>query len=238
MGKDEINMNYTAWRLAQAERRKELRGSKSQGIPPMRSSKPKFKSDMFVPSVPSTSRTIQIKSNQDSVAAHEAALAMLELDKEIEEEIDADAIREMQECNLDESQDINYREPTPTFTVDTIPHGFTPKDKTVDDESSKTIKTKPRTLFAGPNTTQRMQVGSPTQRMQVGSPTQRMQVGSPTQRMQVGSPTRWTTNNNDNINDWSLKSLAGSADEEDQFMQLMEMGDDMDIDIPLNKKST
>ena len=98
MGKNEIDMNYNEWRSAEAARRKELRGLKSQGIPSVRSPNTKFKvkpSDRFVPSAPSTSRTMKIKSNQESEAAYDAALAMLELEKNIEEEIDADAIREL-----------------------------------------------------------------------------------------------------------------------------------------------
>ena len=126
---------------------------------------------------------------------------MLELDQEIEEEIDADAIREMQECKLDDSQDVDYTDPAPTITEDTLPPGFTPlKVKPVDEESSKPSKIKPKALFDGP------------------------------------IANRWTTNKNDNINDWSLHTTR-AADEEDQFMQLMEMGDDMDIDVPPNTKS-
>jgi len=205
MGKNEIDMNYNEWRSTEAARRKELRGLKSQGIPSVRSPNTKFKvkpSDRFVPSAPSTSRTMKIKSNQESEAAYDAALAMLELEKSIEEEIDADAIRELQECNLDDSQDMDYTDPPPTITEDTIPPGFTPsKVKPVDDESNKTNKTKPKSLFDGP------------------------------------IANRWTPNKNDNMNDWSLHSTR-DADEDDQFMQLMEMGDDMDIDIPPITKST
>ena len=47
----------------------------------------------------------------------------------------------------------------------------------------------------------------------------------------------WGTDFNDNINDWSLHSTR-DADEEDQFMQLMDMGDDMDIGVPPITKST
>ena len=203
MDKNEIDMKYNAWRLREADRRKELRDLKRQGIPSVRTPKPKlkFKSsdrtrDRGVPLVPGTSRTIQIKSNQESAAAHEAALAMLDLDKEIEEEIDADAMREMQECKLEDSQDVDYTDHAPTITEDTLPHGFTPlKVKPADEES---IKTKPKILFGG--------------------------------------PTRWTPNKNDNINDWSLHSTR-AADEEDQFMQLMEMGDNMDIGTPPNTNS-
>ena len=127
---------------------------------------------------------------------------MMELEKSIEEEIDADAIRELQECNLDDSQDMDYTDPPPTITEDTIPPGFTPsKVKSTDDESSKPSKSKPKTLFDGP------------------------------------IANRWTPNKNDNMNDWSLHSTR-DADEDDQFMQLMEMGDDMDIDIPPITKST
>jgi hypothetical protein len=206
MGKNEIDMNYNEWRLSEAERRKELRGLKRQGIPSVRSPKARFKvnpsdrvRDRDVPSAPSTSRTMKIKSNQESDAAYEAALAMLELEKSIEEEIDADAIRELQECNLDDSQDMDYTDPAPTITEDNIPPGFTPsKVKPVDDESNKT---KPKSLFEGP------------------------------------IANRWTPNKNDNMNDWSLHSTR-DADEEDQFMQLMEMGDDMDIGVPPITKST
>ena len=202
MGKNEIDMNYNEWRSTEAARRKELRGLKSQGIPSVRSPNTKFKvkpSDRFVPSAPSTSRTMKIKSNQESDAAYEAALAMLELEKNIEEEIDADAIRELRECNPDKFEKESYREPTPTITEDTIPPGFTPsKVKPVDDESNKT---KPKSLFDGPRSS-------------------------------------WTlSGKNDNMNEWSLPS-PGAADEEDQFMQLMEMGDDMDIGVPPITKST
>ena len=202
MGKNEIDMNYNEWRSTEAARRKELRGLKSQGIPSVRSPNTKFKvkpSDRFVPSAPSTSRTMKIKSNKESDAAYEAALAMLELEKSIEEEIDADAIRELRECNPDKFEKESYREPTPTITEDTIPPGFTPsKVKPVDDESNKT---KPKSLFDGPRSS-------------------------------------WTlSGKNDNMNEWSLPS-PGAADEEDQFMQLMEMGDDMDIGVPPITKST
>jgi hypothetical protein len=176
MNHDEIIKLYKEWREIEAERRKTLRKNKKQGIV-----EPKMR---MVPT-----------SNTESSAAHEAALAMLELDKEI----DADAMREMQECKLDESQDMNYTDPPPTITVDTIPSGFTPsKVKPVDDES---IKTKPKSLFDGSITS------------------------------------RWTPNKNDNMNDWSLHSTRDS-DEEDQFLQLMEMGDDMDIGVPPITKST
>lgn len=179
MNHDEIIGKYKEWRDLEADRRKTLRKNKKQGIvEPM---KPKM-------------RMVPI-SNSESTAAHAAALAMLELDKEI----DADAMREMQECNLDESQDMNYTDPPPTITVDTIPSGFTPsKVKPVDDES---IKTNPKSLFDGPRSS-------------------------------------WTlSGKNDNMNEWSLPS-PGAADEEDQFMQLMEMGDDMDIGVPPITKST
>lgn len=203
MSKDDIDMAYHAWRLNQAERRKELRDLKRQGIPSAHAPKPKlkFKSsdrtrDRGVPLVPGASRTMQINSKQDSDAAHEAALAMLDLDKEIEEEIDADARREMQDCKLEDSQYVDYTDHAPTITEDTLPHGFTPvKVKPAYEES---IKTKPKVLFDG--------------------------------------PTRLTPNKNDNINDWSLHSTR-AADEDDQFMQLMEMGDNMDIGIPPNTKS-
>jgi hypothetical protein len=49
---------------------------------------------------------------------------------------------------------------------------------------------------------------------------------------------RWTPNKNDNMNDWSLHSTRDADDEDDQFLQLMEMGDDMDIGVPPITKST
>ena len=169
MDHDAIIEKYKEWRELEAGRRKTLRQNKKQGI--------------VEPMVPKM-RMAPI-SSAESTAAHEAALAMLELDKEI----DADAMREMQECKLDESQDMDYLDPPPTITVDTIPPGFTPsKVKPVTDASINT-KSNPKSLFDG------------------------------------------------NMNDWSLHSTR-AADEEDQFMQLMDMGDDMDIGVPSITKST
>jgi len=139
MSKNEIDKHYSAWRLAEAVRRKELRLLKKQGVSVVRTVKSK-KVRPVVPSEPRpTSRTMQISSNNESTAAYDAAIAMMELDKEIDEEIDADAIRVMHECEFDTAEEMGYTDPPPTITADTIPPGFTP------------VKVKPNNNKSNPN---------------------------------------------------------------------------------------
>jgi len=151
MSKKDIDVHYAAWRSAEAARRRELRSLKKQGVSITRS----VKSKKATPSVPSApiprSRPMQISSNNDSSAAYDAAIAMMYLDeeKEIDEEIDADAIRVMHECEIDAAEEMGYTDPPPTITADTIPHGFTPiKVKPNDNNySMSNPKPKPKSLF-------------------------------------------------------------------------------------------
>ena len=147
MSKNQIDAHYAAWRLEQATRRKELRSLKKQGISVARSGTSK-KVRPVVPSEPRpTSRTMQIRSNNESTAAHDAAIAMMELDKEIDEEIDADAIRVMHECEIDTAEEMDYTDPPPTITADTIPPGFTPIKVKPNNNKSSMSKSKPKSLF-------------------------------------------------------------------------------------------
>ena len=121
MSKNEIDVHYAAWRLAQATRRKELRLLKKQGVSVVRSDTGTSKKVRPVPAAPAPA----------APAAYDAAMAMMELDKKIEideeEEIDADAIRVMMhECEIDTAEEMGYTDPPPTITADTIPPGFTP----------------------------------------------------------------------------------------------------------------
>ena len=118
MSKNEIDVHYAAWRLAEATRRKELRSLKKQGISVVRSGTGTGTSKKVrpVPAAPAPA----------APAAYDAAMAMMELDEEIDEEIDADAIRVMHECEIDTAEEMGYTDPPPTITADTIPPGFTP----------------------------------------------------------------------------------------------------------------
>ena len=134
MSKNEIDVHYAAWRLAQATRRKELRLLKKQGVSVVRSDTGTSKKVRPVPAAPAPA----------APAAYDAAMAMMELDKKIEideeEEIDADAIRVMMhECEIDTAEEMGYTDPPPTITADTIPPGFTP------------VKVKPNNNKSNPN---------------------------------------------------------------------------------------
>lgn len=159
MSKNQIDAHYAAWRLEEAMRRKELRSLKKQGISVVRSGTSK-KVRPVVPSEPRpTSRTMQIISNNESTAAYDAAIAMMELDKEIDEEIDADAIRVMHECEIDTAEEMGYTDPPPTITADTIPPGFTPikvkpnnnKSSMSKSKSKSKSNPKPKSLFDAPS---------------------------------------------------------------------------------------
>ena len=113
---------YKFWRLIESTTRKALR-SKSWKEATVgcnktdKTNKDRIRSDL---------------SRETSLAAQDAARALLAYDKQIEEDIDKEAqlqyMSDMQACSLDDNlfPYEMYREPTPTFTSDTVPLGFSP----------------------------------------------------------------------------------------------------------------
>jgi len=130
MSYDNIFNRFKRWRASEAERRRELRASKRAGL---------------APRATSSSRSRKIKdSSNDSDEAYNAAMTILSLqeEREIDTEIDDDALRDMQVCE-------DYTDPPPTIT--TIPPGFTPeKKKDVSVSSIEPIVNNPSALFGRP----------------------------------------------------------------------------------------
>jgi len=132
MSYDNIFNRFKIWRKSEAERRRELRVSNKAGLAPRAISL-------------SRSRKIKDKGN-DSNDAYNAAMTILSLqeEREIDKEIDDDALRDMQMCE-------DYTDPPPTIT--TIPSGFTPvKKKEVSVSSIEPIVNNPTpsALFGRP----------------------------------------------------------------------------------------
>lgn len=127
----DILKRFKLWRNSEAERRRELRSSKRAGVSPRATSS-------------SRSRKTKDSSN-DSDEAYNAAMTILSLqeEREIDTEIDDDALRDMQVCE-------DYTDPPPTIT--TIPPGFTPVKKNVSVSSIEPIvnNPKPSALFGRP----------------------------------------------------------------------------------------
>ena len=131
MSYDNIFNRFKRWRASEAERRRELRASNRAGL---------------APRATSSSRSRKIKdSSNDSDEAYNAAMTILSLqeEREIDTEIDDDALRDMQVCE-------DYTDPPPTIT--TIPPGFTPVKKNVSVSSIEPIVNNPApsALFGRP----------------------------------------------------------------------------------------
>jgi hypothetical protein len=131
MSYDNIFNRFNRWRASEAERRAELRASKRAGVSPR---------------AMSSSRSRKKDSSNDSDEAYSAAMTILSLqeEREIDKEIDDDALRDMQMCE-------DYTDPPPTIT--TIPSGFTPvKKKEVSVSSIEPIVNNPTpsALFGRP----------------------------------------------------------------------------------------
>ena len=123
MNYDDVLQTFKTWRKLEATRRKELRHLKKQGVSSLNKE---------------AKETIN-----DSDAVYNASMTILNIqeEREIDKEIDDDALRDMQECK-------NYTDPPPTITI--IPHGFTPEKKKVTASSIEPIGKKPLALFGRP----------------------------------------------------------------------------------------